>query len=57
MFLLLRITLMCTSCLSLQMLLPVIQKKKKFGAEIFNPQKLNVIFLDQNGRNYRLYGK
>jgi hypothetical protein len=27
-----------------------------FGAEIFNPQKLNVIFLDQNRRNYRLYG-
>jgi hypothetical protein len=23
---------------------------------IFNPQKLNVFFLDQNRRNYRLYG-
>jgi hypothetical protein len=33
---------MCTSCLfatSLQLLLPVIQKKKYFGAEIFNPQE------------------
>jgi hypothetical protein len=42
MFLLLRITVMCTSCLfatSLQLLLPVIQKKKYFGAEIFNPQE------------------
>jgi len=45
---------------SLQLLLAVIQTFF-FGAEISirikkNPQKLNVFFLDQNRRNYRLYG-
>ena len=44
---------------SLQLLLPVIQTNFFFSAEIFNPQekksqKLNVFFLDQNRRNYRL---
>jgi hypothetical protein len=42
---------------SLQLLLPVIQTNFFFGAEISirrnkNPQKLNVILLDQNRRNY-----
>ena len=44
-----------------QLLLPVIQKKF-FSVPRFtihrkkNLQKLNVFFLDQNRRNYRLYG-
>jgi hypothetical protein len=43
---------------SLQLLLPVIQTIFFFGADILNPQKkknpqkLNVIFLDQNRRNF-----
>ena len=46
---------------SLQLLLPVLQTIF-FSVPRFsicrgkNPQKLNVIFLDQNRRNYRLYG-
>ena len=62
MFLLLRITVMCTSwfiATSLQLLLPVIQKYF-FSVPRFsirrkkNPQKLNVIFLDHNCRYFTL---
>ena len=42
---------------SLQLLLPAIQTIFFFGAKIFNPQKLNVFFSDQNRRNYRLYSQ
>jgi hypothetical protein len=35
-----------------QLFTSCITKKKKFGAEIKNPQKLNVFFLDQNCRNF-----
>ena len=46
---------------SLQLLLPVTQTKNFSVPRLSirrnkNPQKLNVIFLDQNRRNYRLYG-
>jgi len=45
----------------LRLLLPVIQTIF-FGVDIFNPQKknpqkLNVVFLVKNRRNYRLYCK
>jgi hypothetical protein len=40
---------------SLQLLLPVIQTIF-FRCRDFQSAKLNVIFLDQNRRNYRLYG-